>query len=330
MAKQTVQGKGFEFAVLQAFYHYLLEHNHACLIAKNKAYHTAKKSYESLDDAIQAEMAQAALASLKPILKSEPQLSNGEELITLSIAIDKKGDEGDVRDLILSKIDTGWEIGISCKHNHHALKHSRLSSQIDFGEKWLGLPASKTYFDAITPIFKRLSDLRDETKDCPKETQHKWSMLEDKEESIYLPVLEAFKEELLRLDREYDQVPRLLITYLLGRQDFYKVIAKDSDRKTVVQAFNLNDGLSLSYDKMKPQTKVKSLAPLLPTKIYSFDYKVTGKQRSKTTLELVMDNGWSISFRIHNASSRIEPSLKFDIQLIGIPQSVTNVDEYWD
>lgn len=43
-----------------------------------------------------------------------------------------------------------------------------------------------------------------------------------------------------------------------------------------------------------------------------------------------MDNSWQISFRIHNASSRIEPSLKFDIQLIGIPQSVTNIEEYWE
>lgn len=45
---------------------------------------------------------------------------------------------------------------------------------------------------------------------------------------------------------------------------------------------------------------------------------------------MVMDNGWQISFRIHNALSRLEPSLKFDIQLIDIPQSVTNIKEYWE
>ena len=34
------------------------------------------------------------------------------------------------------------------------------------------------------------------------------------------------------------------------------------------------------------------------------------------------DNGWQFSFRIHNASTFVEPSLKFDIQLIGIPIEV--------
>ncbi|WP_374110347.1 HaeIII family restriction endonuclease [uncultured Streptococcus sp.] len=43
-----------------------------------------------------------------------------------------------------------------------------------------------------------------------------------------------------------------------------------------------------------------------------------------------MDNGWTISFRIHNASSRIEPSLKFDIQLIGFPSAITNIEHYWE
>ncbi|MBC7813539.1 MAG: HaeIII family restriction endonuclease, partial [Burkholderiales bacterium] len=29
------------------------------------------------------------------------------------------------------------------------------------------------------------------------------------------------------------------------------------------------------------------------------------------------------SFRIHNASSAVEPSLKFDINLVGLPQAAT-------
>jgi hypothetical protein len=31
-----------------------------------------------------------------------------------------------------------WEIGVSAKNNHNAVKHSRLSSDIDFG-KWLNI-----------------------------------------------------------------------------------------------------------------------------------------------------------------------------------------------
>ena len=36
----------------------------------------------------------------------------------------------------------------------------------------------------------------------------------------------------------------------------------------------------------------------------------------------VVDNGWQISFRIHNAKDVIETSLKFDIQIIGMPVDV--------
>ena len=41
------------------------------------------------------------------------------------------------------------------------------------------------------------------------------------------------------------------------------------------------------------------------------------KGKSKTTAEIIFDNGWHLSFRIHNAESRIIPSLKFDVQIVG-------------
>ncbi|HFI0635337.1 TPA: HaeIII family restriction endonuclease [Streptococcus suis] len=326
MAKQTVQGKGFEYACITTFYKALTELGMRCEIEESKAYLTARDNFQKLDSVLQEDMFQAAKASLTTILKAEPNLSNGQELVTLSILVDKSGGDGDVRDIVFIKGETDWEIGISCKHNHHALKHSRLSNDIDFGLKWLGLPVSRDYFEAIKPVFTRLAMLRDETKHLDKAEQHKWTMFENKEVEIYLPVLEAFKFELLRLYEQDQDVPKLLIEYLLGRKDFYKVIAKDKERKTIVQAFNLNDTLSINYQTIRPKTKVKGLSTVLPTRIFSLDYK----RGSKNTLELIMDNGWSISFRIHNASSRVEPSLKFDIQLIGIPQSVTNVEEYWE
>ena len=34
---------------------------------------------------------------------------------------------------------------------------------------------------------------------------------------------------------------------------------------------------------------------------------------------MILDEGWQISFRIHNASLKLETSLKFDINLIGNP-----------
>jgi len=42
-----------------------------------------------------------------------------------------------------------------------------------------------------------------------------------------------------------------------------------------------------------------------------------------------MDNGWAISFRIHSASTIVEPSLKFDIQLVGQPANLFFIDVAW-
>jgi hypothetical protein len=42
-----------------------------------------------------------------------------------------------------------------------------------------------------------------------------------------------------------------------------------------------------------------------------------------------MDNGWAISFRIHNASKLVETSLKFDIQLLGQPANLFYLDVKW-
>ena len=54
------------------------------------------------------------------------------------------------------------------------------------------------------------------------------------------------------------------------------------------------------------------------------------KKDSDNTIEVICDEGWQISMRIHNASSKVEPSLKFDVQLISFPSSVYVQVEPWD
>jgi len=50
--------------------------------------------------------------------------------------------------------------------------------------------------------------------------------------------------------------------------------------------------------------------------------KWLGRFDTLTTLIVELNNDWTLSFRIHNASSRIEPSLKFDINLLKAPNSL--------
>jgi len=43
-----------------------------------------------------------------------------------------------------------------------------------------------------------------------------------------------------------------------------------------------------------------------------------------------MDGGWQFSFRIHNASTKVETSLKFDIQIVGMPTTIISIDCKWN
>ncbi len=57
------------------------------------------------------------------------------------------------------------------------------------------------------------------------------------------------------------------------------------------------------------------------------DACITHQNWSKA--EVVCDEGWQISMRIHSASSRVEPSLKFDVRLVSFPSSVFTQTEPW-
>uniref|UniRef100_UPI003007F3A2 HaeIII family restriction endonuclease n=1 Tax=Acinetobacter haemolyticus TaxID=29430 RepID=UPI003007F3A2 len=73
------------------------------------------------------------------IIANKHQLSHKIDImdvLQLEIVADKAGESGDVRDVLALRSSQNWEIGISAKNNHRAVKHSRLSNDIDFGQKW--------------------------------------------------------------------------------------------------------------------------------------------------------------------------------------------------
>jgi hypothetical protein len=111
-------------------------------------------------------------------------------------------------------------------------------------------------------------------------------------------------------------VPRKLVEYLLSKYDFYKVISIDSKRITTIQSFNMYGTLNLPSRVSTPTIKVPIIN--LPTALLHIGFK----PGSKTTVIMCFDNGWQFSFRIHNASDIVEPSLKFDVQIVGMPTDV--------
>lgn len=302
-----------------------LDEKQEIVIEESPQMSTAQNLYENVSDDMKDALDDAARAAVRVVKRLEPQLcvSDGNEPLMLALKTDAAGIKGDVRDVVCLRKQNGWEIGLSCKHNHHAVKHSRLSETIDFGAEWLGIPCSKDYFDKVVPLFSELRIIRDESK--KNGTPALWADVEDKAQKYYVPVLEAFMEELQRIfAASQENIPEKLVRYLLGRYDFYKVITDDKNRTTRVEAINIAGTLNRESGHLKSIVKIPTLK--MPSQFYHIGFK----PGSDNTIEVVCDEGWQISMRIHSASSRVEPSLKFDVNLISLPSSVHTQMEPWD
>ena len=312
--KSNNQGRAYEFACLNTLHEEISKYR-VSKIEKNSTYEAAKRAWNTLEESEKNIYRVSALAGTNTILELEPLiLDDGKGELELKLQSDDNGQEGDVRDVLIIRKDIEWEIGISVKHNHFAVKHSRLSKGLDFGKKWYGIECSDKYWTEIKPIFNCL--------DVEKSKQTLWKDLPNKEDDVYMPLLLAFKEELDR-QNEFANIAKMLVEYLLGEFDFYKVISIDSKRTTQVQSYNLR--CTLNQEGKKRKRSIKLPVASLPTRIVSLEFKPD----SKNTLELYLDRGWQFTFRIHNASSKVESSLKFDIQIIGMPTSIVSIDCKW-
>ncbi|WRD67809.1 HaeIII family restriction endonuclease [Helicobacter pylori] len=307
--KSNNQGRAYEYAWCLALEQKLSVFKKV-IVDKQNGFNACYRAYENLEKSLQDRYLESAKQGVLLLLDCEPLLSevigSSQNGITLSLQKDKLGEIGDIRDILI--YFDRFCIGLSIKHNHDAVKHSRLSKDLDFGKKWLGVGVSQNYKDTIKPLFERLENAKKEGM--------LWRDFPNKEQEIYAPLLQAFKKEVLRIDEnKKNKVPQKMVEYLLGKYDFYKAILLEREQKTKLEAYHFNNTLNRSV-KNKP----KRIIPLskLPTRMIYFDFK----PKSFNTLELVLDEGWSFSLRIHNASSRVEPSLKFDIKLLSKPESV--------
>lgn len=309
---QMESGKAFEYSILKEFKEKLDSLTNVEII-KNAALTTAQQCFDTFSKQEQGRYLLTASFAVNFLMDIEPRLSNDigkDDILQLEILTDYQGQLGDVRDILVIRLLQKWEIGVSAKNNHKAVKHSRLSNDIDFGEKWLGIKCSQTYFDEISPIFTPLKKIKKESN-----SKQKWTTLANKEDNIYVPILNAFKKELYRIYKTSPiQVANGLIEYLVGTKDFYKVIK--GINQVEIQAYNLHGSLNLPFENIEPKFKTPRIN--LPDEIIDISFK----NKSKTTLIVTFNNDWKLSFRIHNASSRIEPSLKFDINLLKAPNSL--------
>ena len=313
----TIKGKAYEYACVLSLRE-LISAVRKIEILENESLRIAEQRYCQITDKERAEMLRSSKAGIQEIIKMEPRITEDcDDILTVLLQPDSIAQKsGDVRDVLIIRRSKEWEIGISIKHNHSALKHSRLSAKINFGNDWLGVSCSKEYFDEITPIFDKLKIL--------KSLGEKWSQIPDKSTSVYMPILSAFKREFERLDQDNEDITENLIRYLLGSngRDYYK-LTHNKNRTATIIPFNLYGTLNTSSKIKKPDIIIPGVK--LPTRIIELAFM----GRSQNTLILTMNNGWSISFRIHNASTIVEPSLKFDIKLQSIPADMFYLNAEW-
>lgn len=298
MTTNALNGRAFEWAIGLA-----VVNRTSFKIVKSSFSTNAEIAYNQLAIKKRDEFNIAAKVAIEHIFEKEKLRFPKGCLGEIQFNTDSAGQNGDVRDVL---IKTGkFEFGISCKTNHDALKHSRLSGQLDFVRKWMldENGCSDAYWGKVKPIFNELAQIKRETKGTEI-----WENVDKKAERFYWPILYAWADELERLcgnnNPKADKVCAALISYLLGKHDFYKVMSFAKDKTVAIQAFNF--GGSLATQKTK-----------YPDHIYQISDK-NGGVYSKT---VVLNHGYSINFRIHSASSRVEPSLKFDVRAISFPSN---------
>jgi hypothetical protein len=307
-SKSNDQGRAYEFICLNSLCDAISEIRSAQII-KNSSYDAAENAWNTLTPEEQTLYTLSAKSTIETIFALEPNIvEDSSDVLNLYIQTDKHGEEADVRDIIITRKDIVWEIGLSIKHNHMAVKHSRIAKSLDFGDKWYDVPCSKTYWEEVKPIF----DFLEEEK--VKGTYFR--DLSSKEDDVYVPLLNAFIKEVSTQVEKNNKIPRNMVKYLLSKYDFYKVISIDSKHITTIQSFNMYGTLNLPSKKAEPSIKVPVIN--LPTSLLHIDFK----PKSKTTVLICFDNGWQFSFRIHNARDIVETSLKFDIQIVGMPADV--------
>lgn len=166
------------------------------------------------------------------------------------------------------------------------------------------------------PIHLKIQSIFDYLNNSPNKLLD-FNELPDKEKDIYSPLLKAFINEIKRQYVRQKNLPKKLVKHLLGKYDFYKIVYIDKEQNTQIRFYNLH----ATFETINQAQETAIIIPTasLPTRIIHLDFA----PNNPNTIELYMNKGWQFIFRIHNTKNSIKPSLVFDIELIGIPITLT-------
>lgn len=352
----VISGKAFEYTTLVELYRELTRSGwnpDNIEIKKDKNYKNIEKAYQvvqgsdedmNYDDSIESihietmensynQASRVAAVYLKMV---EPILTPNKDIYGVLRAFpDRAGIKGDVRDIDFEIFkdkdhkDLITNIGISCKNNHEAVKHPRITEDPDFVKVWTNgeINCSLDFIKGMNVIFDKI--------DQYGKIYEKWSQVKDKMDSIYYPIIKLFVSEIKKqsmtnhndsIDKQEKakKFTKLFFEYMFGTQDFYKFIKDDGANATKVYPYNMHGSLMCPYNGKKNKQAVKTIT--MPEEIV----EVRVKPNSKTTMEIYFDQ-WIISMRLHNADSKISrTSLKFDVQIKAQPRKVMGTILPWN
>lgn len=352
----VISGKAFEYATLIELYRELSEHGwdaERIDIVKDKNYKNIERAYQVIqgsdedsndDDEIESihietmsnDYNRAARIAAMYMRMVEPILTPSDNLYGVLRAMpDSAGTKGDVRDIDFEIFeDKNYQklirgIGISCKNNHEAVKHPRITEDPDFAKVWTDghFNCSDKYIEGMIEIFGKIDEY--------SKKYERWSAVEDKMDSIYYPIIKLFVKEIKRLGTVSENASKekqekakfftqLFFEYMFGTQDFYKFIKEDGSNATKVYPYNMHGTLMRPYNGNRNKQAVQTIT--MPEEIV----EVRIKPKSKTTIEIYFDQ-WIISMRLHNADTKItRTSLKFDVQIKAQPRKVMGTILPWN
>lgn len=287
---QDIHGAAWECAVIMNLDQQLNAGGINCSILKDDNFLKLEDKFKQVSSHEKQKFESQGEKAAKKIIELEQLIRRcSDRNVELLSQCDLAGHSGDVRDIIV-KSDS-FSVGISCKNNHEAVKHPRLSVDTDFAKKWFNstTPCSQEYFKKSKEIFDQLNNFIGQA----------WAISfsqEDKFSKIYEPFLSVFVSEFVSKIKEEPKNISEFIATIIGKYDFYTLIKKDVGKLLKIVPMNL-------YGTLKAN-KI-----LLPSRF------VNGESKG-CHATLKFDNGWIFDFRVKNGETKIKKSLKFDVRLL--------------
>lgn len=208
--------------------------------------------------------------------------SISDDLLQIDRLPDSSSRRGDVTDI---RISTSFlQINLSVKHNHKALKHQRPSAT---AQHCGFIKGSKEDVDFRIEYKNIMQAFLVRAQGCSKFSDlDRVITLND----LYVPVCNLVTN-FINQNCLHQVNASHLFSFLVGNNDFYKLIFKEKEQALLIEEF--------------------SRLPL-PSNVNA--------QHNQNYIYLDFSNNWKVSMRLHTASSRIHssPSLKFDTQPIEI------------